>query len=308
VSRDEKLVHEALLYRGRDEFLATVLPFVRDALEADVLMLAVVPPPAIEALRDSLGSASASVGFLDTSTFYEHPVRTIAAYSKVVTQAAPRRVWALAEPPWRGRTPAEVMEWARYESIVNAAFETSGARVICPYDVGELSGEVVAEAKRTHPRLLDATGRWTSLGYLPPKDFNRECDRSPLPPVPTRAERLRFEKAEDLRGLRRFVADYATRRRMADSALAKLHIAMDEVAGNAVRHGTPPMELRVWTEGGRLICEVADYGHWHPDALVGFLPPGEGLGLWGARMLVDLVQIRAGWSGTYIRLHTRLSR
>ena len=57
-----------------------------------------------------------------------------------------------------------------------------------------------------------------------------------------------------------------------------------------------------------LYCEVADIGLWHPDPLTGFLPPetaiDSGFGLWSARLLVDLLAIRAGHHGNRVRLRT----
>jgi hypothetical protein len=44
--------------------------------------------------------------------------------------------------------------------------------------------------------------------------------------------------------------------------------------------------------------------------MLGYAPPASaasgGFGLWGVRMLADAVEVRAGWDGTVVRLHTRL--
>ena len=55
--------HEALFYRGRDEFLGGATAFVRDGLEAGAPVLVVVDAPKIDLLRTALGDDAAAVGF-----------------------------------------------------------------------------------------------------------------------------------------------------------------------------------------------------------------------------------------------------
>jgi hypothetical protein len=64
----------------------------------------------------------------------------------------------------------------------------------------------------------------------------------------------------------------------------------------------------VWAEDTDLVCEVTDAGHWDRDPLTDFLPPESAasgaFGLWAARILVDLVQVRTGPMGTVVRLRS----
>ncbi|MEO5875499.1 MAG: sensor histidine kinase [Streptosporangiaceae bacterium] len=306
----ETLVHRALLYGGEEEFLAAAVPFLQEGLGESDHVLAVVPPMNEIALRDVLGTDMNSVVFINSLDFYLHPVRTIAQYNDLVREVAPRRLRALAEPSWRGRSAAEMSEWGRYESIVNAAFGRSGAQVICPYDRREISPAIREACMSTHPELLEG-GYYPAYNtdYTVPESFNANVDREPLVPAPPGTDRILIESA-DLCAVRAFISERASRRRMNPADLNHLLIAANEVATNAVTHGTPPIELMVWTQGDSLVCEVADIGLWHPEELVGFLPPENansiGFGLWGARMLVDLIQVRAGFHGTRVRITTRL--
>ena len=309
MSGDEALVHQALLYGEEEEFLTATVPFLKAGLEADDAVLAVVPEPNFTALRDTLGSDGKPVRFIDATDFYRHPVRTIASYNDILHSEAPRRLRVLAEPFLQGRSPLETLEWSRYEAIVNAAFPASGAHVICGYDTRTAAADVLEAARRTHPLLTSWHGTRRNRGYDEPARFSVDCDRTPLPPPRQRPDSLPFERLEDLRNVRRFVEGHARRLAMSELEMVKLRQAVDSVAGNAVKHGTPPMELRLWAEDDFIVCEVVDFGHWRPDAMVGFLPPDPGTGfegLWGARMLVDTVQVRAGWSGTIVRLRSRL--
>jgi anti-sigma regulatory factor (Ser/Thr protein kinase) len=303
------LVHCALMYDDEGEFLAATVPFLHSGMAAGDAMLAVVPQPRIDALRRALGPDSAAVQFIDAIGWYQHPVHTIAAYDAFLRAQAPQRVCALTEPVWQGRSPLEVVEWARYEAIVNAAFDNSGASAMCAYDRSVLGPEVLEGALRTHPELLDGPGTHQhSHTYVDPAGFSAACDREPLR-LPSCFDSVSFESA-DLHDVRRFVTDRSLRYGVPNATLGNLLVAVTEVATNAINHGTPPMAVRIWAEDDALICEIADCGFWRPTGLLGFLPPESatttGFGLWGVRMLTDLVQIRTGWDGTVVRMSTKL--
>jgi anti-sigma regulatory factor (Ser/Thr protein kinase) len=304
----DSLVHRALVYGNDTEYLATAIPFLRAALAAGDVMLAVVPQRRIDTLREELGADSAKVQFVDATTWYEHPIRTIAAYDEFVRGHASRRLSALTEPFCRDRTALEIVEWMRYEAVVNAVFGGSGARALCAYDRNAVPPAVIASARRTHTEMVEGGATRPSRDYTDPGRVSASCDRTPLPRPPC-FESMPIEST-DLLSVRTFVAEQATRHGLPNGALSGLLVAVTEVATNAVRHGTPPIAVRVWADDGDLVCEVADCGFWHPAELLGFLPPESasagGFGLWGVRMLTDLVQVRTNWDGTVVRLRSRL--
>ena len=303
------LTHQALLHSGMEEFLDAAVPFLRQGLDTDDHILAVVPAPRLEALRDVLGGDGAGIRYVDAAGFYRHPVRTIASYHDVLLQAGERRVRTLAELDWSRRAePWEHREWGRYEALVNAVFDNSGAQVICSYDRTLAPPQIVEDARRTHPELFEG-GLYPAYndGYTRPEHYSADCDRLPLSEVPADAERLPVTSL-DLTGMRSFLVGRALRMGLPEEKAGPLSMAVNEIATNAVVHGTPPIELRIWHRDGVVYCEVADVGLWHPDVLAGFLPPESavsgGFGLWSARMLVDLLEIRAGYHGTRVRLQT----
>ncbi|GAB3674630.1 anti-sigma factor RsbA family regulatory protein [Actinocorallia lasiicapitis] len=306
-------MHRALLYGKDEEFLNAAVPFLQEGLGTGDHILAVIPPQEWDAIRDVMRSDANPVHYVDSAVFYGHPVRTISAYNDVVQGVAPRRVRALAGVDWSGRGQGlQLAEWARYESIVNAAFSKSGAQVICPYDRRTLSPAIIDEAMRTHPEMLSG-GNYPlyNTSYTKPHELGPELSRSaPVPAVPDQVDRIGIESL-DLAPMRKFLKDKATRHGLDRSKLGNLVTAVNEIATNAVVHGTPPIELMVWKSDNELHCEVADIGLWHPDELAGFLPPAdataEGFGLWSARMLVDVIHIRAGHHGTRVRLRSALS-
>jgi len=70
-----------------------------------------------------------------------------------------------------GRSGAEVVEWFRYESMVNLALASSPATIVCSYDSRSLPDAVLTDARRTHPELVAAGDRTASLDYREPLDF-----------------------------------------------------------------------------------------------------------------------------------------
>lgn len=302
------LEHRAFLYRDVDDFLAVTVPFLTSGLEHDDAVIAVAREPNLTALRDVLGADGSPIMYFDSAAFYRHPVHTLRDYQTVVKQSAPRPVRALAEPVWDGWDERQILEWIRYESLINVVFEGSGARALCPYDTAALPPRVVAEARRTHPLLLADGASTPSAEYIDPETFGSVCDRRVRFDRPGAAGYLPID-GDDLHALRSFVADHADRNGLARQPARNLVTAVNEVAANALQHGTPPIGLWLWRDGHTLIAEIGDNGFWRPgpSPLTGFIPPDSalqrGFGLWTVRLLVDLMELRAGWDGTFVRLH-----
>lgn len=309
------LVHQALVYSGEREFFGTVVPFLRAGLTGEDVVLVAAASPLLDEVRRALGPAGEPVLFIDAAEWYRHPVRTIAAYADFLRAHEPRRVRALADMSWARWSRLETREWMRYEAVVNAAFGMSRAHALCAYDRNTAAPDLIAEVRRTHRELLEGGRPRRNGDYTDPRrlftELDAELDRAPLP-LPPVFDTISIESA-DLHDVRAFVAARAARHGLPDGALSGLLVAVTELATNAVKHGTPPMAVRLWTEGGDLVCDVADSGLWwpRPAATLGFVPPESaaagGFGLWGVRMLADGVQIRAGWDGTVVRLHMRLT-
>jgi len=301
------LEHRAFLYGGMEDFLSVTVPWLREGVEAEEAVVVVVQQPGLDAVRESLGPYGKDVQYADSAEFYTHPVRTLRDYQGIVEQSRPRPVRALAEPVWRGQDPRQTLEWVRYESLINAAFADSGARALCPYDRSALPPAIVEQARLTHPKLVGGRGTTQDNGsYLNPVDFGNDCDSGLRFDRPRDAEYLPITGA-DLHDLRTFVGDRAAAHGLGTQAARSLVTAANEVAANAVRHGIPPMGMWLWRDRDDVVCEIGDNGYWRPGPLTGFIPPDSalqrGFGLWTVRLLVDLMELRAGWDGTFVRLH-----
>ena len=85
-------------------------------------------------------------------------------------------------------------------------------------------------------------------------------------------------------------------------------IAINEIATNAVRYGSPVARLLLRAaEGGGAEAEIRDAGRWSPGARAAAAAGRRGgMGLPLAREICDAVEIRTGASGTTVILRISL--
>ena len=110
----------------------------------------------------------------------------------------------------------------------------------------------------------------------------------------------------DLPQVRRFTVTWASRAGMSAEAADDFVIAVNEIATNAVRHGSPKASLRLWVTEGAGLAEIRDNGQWPAAMAATALPrrPAEqgGMGLEVARLVCDGLQIKATAEGTSVLL------
>ncbi|MBV9161194.1 MAG: sensor histidine kinase [Pseudonocardiales bacterium] len=306
------LAHQALLYRSQEEFLTGTVPFIRDGLECgDPIQIATTDRNA-EWLRVVLGADVRRMMFGDCSQWYGHPVRALVALCRTV-QAASRdghRLRIIGEPLWTARTAQETREWARHDSLINAALAVANVALLCLYDTGVVDSEALANVARTHPELVVDGSPRPSPGYTDPSVFNAECNRSPLPELPPPILWLRFRQLDQLATLRVFVTSHASHAGVAPESVEQFVQAVDEVATNAIEHGGGSAVLQLWIDPNTMVCEISDTGTGLRDPLAGQLPPDHfaagGHGLWLARQLSDLLELHSDPAGTTVRLYLSL--
>jgi anti-sigma regulatory factor (Ser/Thr protein kinase) len=163
---------------------------------------------------------------------------------------------------------------------------------------------VLADARATHPVLVDAAGRSRSEVYAGADQVVAAHNR-PLPPPPAHAVELAYD-AGRLFALRRLVSEFAVTAGLGPDRGADLLLAVNEVAANTVRHAGGAGVLRIWRDGGAVVCELRDDG-WLRDPLAGRrpVPPdgGHERGLRLVNYLCDLVRTHTGAAGTTTRLY-----
>ena len=307
VSSERGFRHEALLYAGIEQFVTRTTPFIKGALDADEPILVVVSSQKIAALRTAVGKDADRVQFRDMSEVGANPARIIPAWHAFVEAHAGqgRRLRGIGEPIYPERTASELVESQRHEALLNAAFDgRADFWLLCPYNTQALDPSVVETAHRTHPVVADGDGTSSSDLYPGVAASVAPYD-TPLPEPSTVRATLAFD-AKRLPAVRRLVSREAASAGFMTRSIADLVLATNEVATNTVQHGGAAGTLRVWRDGGVLVCEVRDRGHFE-DPLADRRRPARGRdggrGLWLANQLCDLVQIRSSSSGTTVRLH-----
>ena len=299
--------HEALFYAGDDGFLTGTTAFIREGIERKESILVVVNGRKIDLLREALGRDSTVVQFRDMDDVGRNPARIIPAWREFVRQQSEgaRAFRGIGEPIWAERTPDELVECERHESLLNLAFDDSPAwRLLCPYDTRALAPTVLEEAQRNHPLIVEDGAYRPSEVYggleRPASPFDR-----PLPEPTGRVEQMPFEAA-DLQRVREFVAGYVEAYGFEHDRAADLVLAVNELATNSVRYGGGRGVVRLWDNEVSVVCEVRDEGRI-ADPMVGRERPSPdrdgGFGLWLVTQLCDLVQVRTFPTGSVVRLH-----
>jgi anti-sigma regulatory factor (Ser/Thr protein kinase) len=204
-----------------------------------------------------------------------------------------------------GSRPGEQASWTRYEAIVNRAFEHLPMWVVCLYDTRALSGQLIEDARRTHPTVWEAGHRRRSASYVDPAVLLRQIPEPALPV--TGRPRIRLPIDASSSGWRRPVAAAIAAHDLPAGRAEEFLIAVSEVVANALQHGPGRAQLTLWPTGDGVVCEVHNDGRGVDDPFAGYLPPGSdgaawGMGLWVARQLSDALVIQSGPDGTSVRL------
>jgi anti-sigma regulatory factor (Ser/Thr protein kinase) len=226
----------------------------------------------------------------------------------VSTNARPGvRLRGIGEPIFAERSSDELVECQRHEALLNLAFEdTPGFWLLCPYDSEAMPAEVIEEARRTHPYVMNGDSR-VSESYYGLAAISAPF-AAPLPAPPSTASETPFD-SDSLGALRAFVRERARAAGLAETQREDFVLAVNELASNSIRHGGGTGSVRMWQDDGAVVCDVTDVGHL-VDPMAGRVRPQlgqeSGYGVWLANQVCDLVQIRPFEDGTTIRIRLAL--
>jgi len=299
--------HEAFLWHDAEEFTAGLVPFLQEGLDAGEPTMVAVVPEHTEWLRDALGNRADEVTFVDMRQMGGNPARIIPAWQQFLDQAGPKRpVRGIGEPIWPGRRPAELQECQLHEALLNVAIEPElPFWLICPYDADRLGADVVAEAHRSHPVILEA-GSYHGSGHYEGRahvDSLFGAELSEPADLLGEPRTMQFGEA-DVARLRRYLRlEFYVAGLPLDKA-ADLSEVVHRLAESSLRRGSAGGTLRVWDQPEALVCEVTD-DSVVSDLLLGRRVPFEKDhdALWVANQLCDLVQLRSTETGTAVRVH-----
>ncbi|MGW2051440.1 anti-sigma factor RsbA family regulatory protein [Streptomyces sp. NPDC001858] len=297
------LLHPALFYRSEQEYVDRTVSFVQEGLAVGEPVAVAVPGPHLELIAAGLGADAGSVRLLDMTEAGRNPGRIIPTVLRAFADAHPGgRVRIIGEPIWPGRSAVEYPACAQHEALINAAFEGRTVTILCPYDETRLDGQILADARTTHPTVIADGVEQVSDAYDWPSVVAR-YNRAPTP-APDAAE-FPFGP-DDLFAVRVFAVGQAARLGLAGQRLADVELAAAELTTNSVVHGDGRGTLAVWAEAGQIVCEVRDAGRL-ADPLAGRRPPARGQiggrGLLLVHCVTDLVRLHTGDDGTTVRFY-----
>jgi anti-sigma regulatory factor (Ser/Thr protein kinase) len=297
------LRHAALFYTDIDEYLSALSDFVRAGVAAGEGVMVAISQSRSAQLRPFLSSFNGQVTFADMAELGRNPARIMPAVEAFLAGLAGRPARYVGEPIWPGRTRAEIGEATLHEALINTALAESDLTALCPYDVAGLPAQVLEDARRTHPALIDGGRQAPSASYVGAGQLPSGCPR-PLPPAPPDAATLAYDI--DLHSVRDLVRLNATQAGLDADRVADMVLAVNEVAANTLRHTSKPGAVRIWRSDDEFICEIRDAGRI-TDPLAGHRLPAHdrpgGKGLWMVNQVCDLVELRSDSAGTAVRLH-----
>lgn len=283
-SHGTQLRHNALVYESQDAYLARSVPFLREGLEADEGAIVAHTKRGLAMMRESLGPDAEQVRFVDVSSAYTRPARTLASYHEVFAEQLQKtpKLRAVADVQF-GRDPAEWDLWTGYEAVFNRSFGHLPIWVWCSYNANGTPDPIIEGVWQTHPEVVDGDTWTTSDHYEDPDDLLRRITPAPVPLSELRS--IPFSRGVE--GFRERLARELVAERVPEAQVLEMLLAATEVATNAVEHGGGVEDIRVGLAQGRFVCEITDRGPGFDDPTAGYLAPqaGVGTGLWVARRL-----------------------
>lgn len=178
----EPFARPALFYGDRRAYLDGTVPFVRAAPAAGEPVA--VPGEKLALIQDALGAERDGVRFLDMREAGRNPGRIIPGVLCAFADAQPPglRTRIIGEPVRPGRGPAECPACFQHEALINSAFLGREVTVLCPYDTAAPHPRAPADARTTHPVVIEGAERRPSAAYDPEGAVARH--NLPLPPAP----------------------------------------------------------------------------------------------------------------------------
>ena len=312
-------LHDALLFDDDQRLAEVAVPFLLDGLAGGDAAVIATTPRTAGTLRDAIGD-DPRVHVLDRHEVYRARTPTaITTFRRLADQhraEGVRRVRVVGEVDF-GPTERDWLEWQRYESVINEALAAWPLWGLCVFDTQRLPQPLLDSALDTHPQVVDGRGRrGPNPRFVAPADYVRGLP-VPVEPLEATPPRLHAPDVADFIGLRHAVASELAATAGPPDLVEDFLLAVDEMVSNAVRHGLPPVSLRLWTADDRIVCTIGDGGPGWDDPFAGYGPAhGDdlsrgGMGLWLARQLCDHVDIsggngRPGEPGVAVRLTVRL--
>ena len=301
--------HEIGFYSSEEEFHDLIVPFAVEALGQGEPVVFAYDAYKTDLLRSWLVE-DAAVTHVSGRSPYSSPARALAAWRAIAEQeiaAGAPRVRVAGDVPHPGYGVPYV-GWDRYEAAIDTALGHLPVWARCCYDTRIAPADVLALAGRLHRHRIEPSGRQSpNPGFAAVLQLGQF-----LAPVPEPLEQSppTVELVAPTPVAARSVVDQVARSRVGDAVADDLRQAVSEVVANGVRHGLPPVVVRVWAGTDRVVVHVHDAGGGPADPLVGLVPvDGDGSeagrGLWLSHLLDVDVALLPSDDGFTVRLDAR---
>jgi anti-sigma regulatory factor (Ser/Thr protein kinase) len=308
-----RLEHAAGFHASAADLVDQLVPITAQALDRDEPLATALRPATEQALADRLdgrldsqdrlvrlrqpapGPAGASAQTVATRWALE---------LRALSVATGRPVTVLNEHA-AALDGADGRFWTELDAALNVALADLPVRITCFYPELPLHLEILDGARRNHPLLLTDGELRHNPGHHDPRAVlaARPAARPPLLGPPD--VRLSFS-AWRLHEVRTMVEEALSGRGYERERVEDIVLAVNELATNAVEHGSPEAHLSLWTGGHGLLCEIDDGGTLR-DPLPGLQAPHpaepRGRGVWIARQLCDSLHVWTDARGTHVRVH-----
>lgn len=298
--------HETAFYGSDEEFLALIVPFFAEGLEAGEPVVSAFAPANQQLVRDTFGDSS-GVRYIGGEAQYLRPAGAIRRYRDLFGEYASggaSQIRVAGDVPHPG-VGAPWDWWARYEAAVNNAYHDFPVWGLCPYDTRTAPEHVLAEVRRTHPRIVQGADHRANPGFEDPAAFLHDRPsgwRDPLEDGTPQAELVDPSGGE----ARTVLSAVTASADLTGEELSGLLLAATEAVNNAALHGRPPVVVRVWSAPRRVVVTVTDTGTGPTDPYAGLLPrpgaPDGGLGLWITHQVCSFVGLQREAGRFTIRL------
>jgi anti-sigma regulatory factor (Ser/Thr protein kinase) len=313
VGETRRYAHDALLYDSPDRLTEVAAPFLLEGLAAGDAAVIATSAATAKLLREAVDDHP-GVRILDRGDVYRArtpaAITTFRQLAEQRTREGALQVRVVGEVDF-GPTERDWLEWQRYEAVINEALAAWPLWGLCVFDTQRLPEPLLDSALHTHPHLATRRGREANPLFTEPADYLRALP-VPVEPLESTPPRLHAPHVAEFAGLRRAIAAELAGVPAATDLVQDFRLAVDEMTSNALRHGSRPVDLRIWVGDDRVVCTISDQGTGWDDPFAGYGPAhGEdlsrgGMGLWLARQLCDHVDITTGTDGgALVRLTVR---
>lgn len=301
-------VHDALYCASEQGLVAEAVPFLREGLDDGEAAVLVTTEGTSRLLLAALDH-DPRVRLLAAEDVHAHASRALTAYGRTIRDelaAGAPRVRLVCEAAPDADTDAW-LEWMRFEALCNRVLDGLPLWSLCAYDRRRLPAETLVSAGVTHPNLVDRGVRRPNPLYQEPAEVLAAMVDDAPDPLEVTPPELDVSSVTHLQPVRQAVRGACTGR-LGRDAVDDFVLAVGEVVANALKHGLPPVRLRLWAAATRVVCTVTDGGPGVDDPFAGYLPQrGEGLmnggmGLWLARQLCHRLHMWRGPDGFTVRL------